>query len=72
MLTTFNILVTVSTFSKTIQRVSFLFVTRILLKPIHTGGVDVLVRTISRRSTAPVNSYSLNVVRSMTVRPQRP
>jgi len=72
MLTTFNNFVNVSTFSKTIQRVSFLFVTRILPKPIHTGVVDVLVRKIGRRSTVPVNSYSLNVVRSMTVRPQRP
>ncbi len=72
MLTTFNNFVNDSTLSKTIQRVSFLLVTRILPKPIHTGVVDVLVRTISRRSTVPVNSYSLNVVRSMTVRPQRP
>ena len=72
MLTTCNNLANVSTISKTIQRVSFLLVARIQTKPIHTGVVDVLVRKIGRRSTVPVNSYSLNVVRSMTVRPQRP
>ena len=72
MLTTFNNFVNDSTLSKTIQRVSFLLVARILPKPIHTGVVDVLVRKIGRRSTVPVNSYSLNLVRSMTVRPQRP